>query len=82
VDAWIYGKKSHAEGPEEPENGGRFLWFLSVKPFCLPWCTINDPKWYQNSVSESTLPSGSLNHAIFAPLGEAQMPSSSCGIPG
>src|SRR5204863_8366583 len=30
------------------------------------------------SVTDSTLPSGSLNHATLAPLGESQIPSSSC----
>lgn len=32
--------------------------------------------------SESTLPSGSLNHAMRAPPGAVQMPRASCGIPG
>src|SRR6266853_765979 len=34
------------------------------------------------SVSDNTFPSGSLNHATLAPLGELQTPSWSCSIPG
>ena len=41
----------------------------------------NDRASHQCSVIESTLPSGSLNHATRAPLGDVQMPSSSCPIP-
>jgi catechol 2,3-dioxygenase-like lactoylglutathione lyase family enzyme len=35
----------------------------------------------QHSVSDRVLPSGSLNHAIFAPLGAVHTPRSSCGSP-
>ncbi len=36
----------------------------------------------QNCVMLSVFPSGSLNHATRAPLGEVQIPRPSCGIPG
>src|SRR5579884_1105846 len=36
----------------------------------------------QNCVMLNVFPSGSLNHATCAPLGEFQIPSSSCCIPG
>jgi hypothetical protein len=46
---------------------------------CVP---APEVKRSQNCVRLSVLPSGSLNHAIIAPLGDFQMPCSSCTIPG
>jgi len=41
-----------------------------------------DPLTAHNWVRLNVFPSGSLNHATLAPLGELQMPSLSCCIPG